>query len=245
MRISQATRIGGGRVLNGRSGVVRRLLVVIAAVIAFGPLASAAQDSTPAAVDQETAVPVTRTDLRYIVPFTPEGLNPGLTVSSMEEGACTFDSSIASGRPDAWGCTTDGGVLDPCFEQAYLPMENVAEVACFNTPWSTEVVMLTLTSPLEREKESSAATMSGAADTADEVIQAWDLPWAVELSNGDRCALMHGTLTIIAGQTVHYGCEQGGAILGEIDHAQPVWTVNYIADGAIASDLVDVAAAWS
>lgn len=224
---------------------MRRLLLVIAAVIAFGPLVAAAQDATPPAEEQGTVVTVTRTDLRYIVPFTPDGLNPGLTVSSMEEGACTFDSSIASSRPDAWGCTTDGGVLDPCFEQAYLPMEDVTEVACFDTPWSTEVVMLSLTAPLERQKDSPGATMSGAADTAEEVIQGWDLPWAVELANGDRCSLMRGTLTVIAGQTAHYGCEQGGMILGEIDHSQPVWTASYIADGAIASDLVDVAAAWS
>lgn len=224
---------------------MRRLLVVIAALIAFGPLATAAQDATPPAVEQATAITVGRTDLRYIVPFTPDGLNPGLTVSSLEEGVCTFDSSIASSRPDAWGCTTDGGVLDPCFEQAYLPMEDVTELACIDTPWSTEVVMLTLTAPLEREKEASATTMSGAADTADEVIQGWDLPWAVELANGDRCSLMRGTLTVIAGQTVHYGCEQQGSILGEIDHSQPVWTVNYLANGAIASDVVDVAAAWS
>lgn len=238
--------LGCGRVLNGRSGVVRRLLMGIAALIAFGfgPLATAAQEATPDAAEQGSAVTMIRTDPRYIVPFTPDGLNPGLTVSSMEEGACTLDSSIAGSRPDAWACTTEGGVLDPCFEQAFLPMEDVTEVACFDTPWSTEVVMLTLTAPLEREKDSPAA-MNGAADTADEVIQRWDLPWAVELANGDRCSLLRGTLTVIAGQTVHYGCEQGGAILGEIDHSRPVWTVNYIANGAIASDLVDVAAAWS
>lgn len=224
---------------------MRRLLLVIAAVIAFGPLVTTAQDVTPAATEQGADDAVTRTDQRYIVPFTPDGLNPGLTVASTEEGVCAFDSTIANSRTDAWGCTTGGGVLDPCFEQAFLPMDDVAELACFDTPWSTDVVMLTLTTPLERVKDSPAAPITGAADTADEAIQPWDLPWAVELANGDRCALMHGTLTVVAGQIVHYGCEQRGAILGEIDHSQPVWTVSYVADGDVASDLVDVVAAWS
>ena len=39
--------------------------------------------------------------------------------------------------------------------------------------------------------------------------------------------------------------EQNGAVLGEVDHGQPVWTVNYLADGDTASSLVDVTAAWS
>ena len=222
-----------------------RLLVVIAALLTFFPLTTVAQDATPSAVVSDAASATSRTDQRYIVPFTPEGLNPGLTVTSIEDGECTFGSSIAPDRPDAWGCTTGGGVLDPCFEPAYLLNEDVAEVACFDTPWSTEVVMLTMTAPLEREKEVPDGGTIGAADSAEEVIQPWDLPWAVELANGDRCSLMHGTLTVMAGQIVHYGCEQRGAILGEIDHSQPVWTASYIAEGGVASELVDVVAAWT
>jgi hypothetical protein len=49
----------------------------------------------------------------------------------------------------------------------------------------------------------------------------------------------------MAGQIVHYGCEQRGSILGEIDHTQPVWTASYIAEGGVASELVDVVAAWT
>ena len=76
-------------------------------------------------------------------------------------------------------------------------------------------------------------------------IEPWDLPWALELANGDQCTLLHGTLTVMAGQTVHYGCADGGMILGETDHSQPVWTVNYLAEGDTASQLVDVVTAWS
>lgn len=219
---------------------MRRLLWVIVALLIFVPLSTAAQDATPSAVESDAMGAANRTDQHFVLPFTPDGLNPGLTVSSIEDGECTFGSSIASGRPDAWGCSTGGGVLDPCFEQSYLPINDVTEMACFDTPWSTEVVMLTLTAPLAREKEGSDAANSAADD-----VQPWDLPWAVELENGDRCSLMRGTLTVIAGQTVHYGCEQQGSILGVIDRSEPVWTASYVANGSVASELVDVVAAWT
>jgi hypothetical protein len=76
-------------------------------------------------------------------------------------------------------------------------------------------------------------------------ITAWDLPWALELANGDECTLLHGTLTEMAGQVAHYSCADGGIVLGETDRSQPVWTVTYLAAGEVASTLVEVIAAWS
>lgn len=224
---------------------MRLLLVVVAAFMAFGPLAVAAQDATPTAGEAGDGVTPTRTNTRYVAPFTPDGLNPGLTVASSIEGTCAFDSSIAIGRPDAWGCVTEGGVLDPCFENAFVALDEAAELACLDAPWSTDVVMLTLTAPLSREKEAPDGGVAGAADTAEELIEPWDLPWALELANGDRCSLLRGTLIVLAGQVVHYGCEQGGTILGETDRSQPVWAVSYLAEGDVATNLVEVLTAWT
>lgn len=224
---------------------MRHLLILIATFITFGPFAAAAQEATPTGAGLEAGSPANRTDTRYVVPFTADGLNPGLTVTSTIEGVCDFGSSIASSRPDAWGCGTGGGVLDPCFENPFLAPDELGQLACFETPFSTDVVMLTLTAPLSREKEGPAGAMTGPADMADEVIQPWDLPWALELANGDRCSLMHGTLVFMAGQVVHYGCEQGGMILGETDRTQPLWTVSYVAEGEGASNLANVVTAWT
>ncbi|HLL51046.1 MAG TPA: hypothetical protein VK356_10300, partial [Thermomicrobiales bacterium] len=80
---------------------MRRLLILIAACMTFGPSAVAAQDATPTAVEPGANVAANRTDTRYVVPFTPDGLNPGLNVTSRTEGICTFGSSIAHSRPDA------------------------------------------------------------------------------------------------------------------------------------------------
>src|SRR4051794_30101041 len=94
-------------------GMVRRLcsglaLFLIVGLVIFGPAHVLAQDATPA-----TGSPA-RTDVRYVLPFTPDGLNPGLTATATEEGICGFDSSAALDRPDAWDCQdADGQIYDP------------------------------------------------------------------------------------------------------------------------------------
>jgi hypothetical protein len=246
--IPKSTEMCSGSVPSGRKGAVRRLLILFfVALITLGPLVASAQEATPTAAEPGASVTASRTDMRYVLPFTVDGLNPGLTDTSTIEGICDFGSSIASSRPDAWGCTTDGGVLDPCFENPFLAPDELGQLACFDTPFSTDVVLLTLTAPLPRQKEGPAgSSVSGAqATTAEAAIAPWDLPWALELANGDRCALMRGTLIFLAGQTVYYGCERGGRILGETDRSQPIWTVTYLGEGEVASNLVDVVTAWT
>jgi hypothetical protein len=91
-------------------------------------------------------------------------------------------------------------------------------MVCADSPLSTEVTVLNLTEPLVRQKEEpdpgvdpdQGMSQSAAADT----IEAWDLPWTMELANGDQCSLLRGTLTVMAGQVVHYECVNGGMVLG-------------------------------
>ena len=215
-------------------------LILVAGLVAVGHAAPVtAQDATPAA--RSTA----RTNVRYVVPFTPDGLNPGLTATATEEGVCGFASTAALDRPDAWDCIgAEDQIYDPCFENPFIPPDEPAEVACLESPFSTDVVVLTLTDPLVREKEVPEAGM-GMAQAAGVSIDPWDLPWALELANGDQCTLLGGTLTVLAGQTAHYGCRDGGTILGEVQHQDALWTVNYLAEGDAASTLVPVVAAWS
>jgi hypothetical protein len=248
--------------------VLSLIVVALLGVTALGEQPAArAQEATPEAGQSA------RTGVRYVLPFGPDGLNPGLTVTATEEGTCGFSSSAVLDRPDAWDCIGAGDqVYDPCFENPFILPDEPGEVACLESPFTTDVVVLTLTDPLVREKEAPAMQPSdgpgsgqgtgpgpgtGAgpgpgtgkglsmAQAAGVSIEPWDLPWALELANGDRCTLLHGTLTVMAGQTAHYGCEDGGAVFGEVDHSQPVWTVNYVAQGDTASNLVEVVTAWS
>jgi hypothetical protein len=216
------------------------LLILVAGFVAVGHAAPAtAQDATPAA--GATA----RTDVRYVVPFGPDGLNSGLTATTEEEGVCGFPSAAALDRPDAWDCAgAEGQIYDPCFENPFILPDDPGQVACLASPLSTDVVVLSLTAPLVRQKDVPDAGM-GLAQAAGVALEPWDLPWALELATGDQCTLLGGTLTVMAGETAHYGCTDGGVVFGEVNHRQPVWTVNYLAPGEVASRLVEVVAAWS
>ena len=216
-------------------------LILVTGFVAVGHAAPAtAQDATPAAES------LPRTDVRYVVPFTPDGLNPGLTATATEEeGVCGFPSSAALDRPDAWDCQgADGQIYDPCFENPFLAPDQPVVVACFDSPFSSDVVVLRVTEPLVREKEAPDTGMS-ITQAAGVSVDPWDLPWALELANGDQCTLLGGTLSVMAGQTVHYGCANGGMVLGEVRHEDALWTVNYLAEGEVASVRVPVTVAWS
>ena len=223
------------------------LLGMSLALTLVAPTLVVAQDATPTVepAPVEAAPSLARTDQRYFLPFTRDGLNPGLSVTGNERGVCGFTSSAALARPDAWDCIGDTNQIhDPCFENPFAERDDPGELACITSPFTTEVVLFTLSDPLVREKEAADVAGNG-SNTAMDLTDPWVLPWALELSNGERCTLLPGTVDVIAGLPVHYGCSNGGLILGEPERGRPVWTVSYLADKDVATTLVDVAVAWS
>ncbi len=220
--------------------------LTVIVILLFGITALGGQSRTRAQDATPEAGATARTDIRYVLPFTPDGLNPGLSATTEEEGVCGFPSAAALERPDAWDCTgADGQIYDPCFENPFILPDDPGQVACFDSPFTTDVVVLNLTAPLVRQKDVPDPAMEAAQDAAGVSLDPWDLPWALELANGDQCTLLGGTLTVVAGETAHYGCTDGGVVFGEVNHRQPVWTVNYLAPGEAASRLVEVVAAWA
>ena len=83
------------------------------------------------------------------------------------------------------------------------------------------------------------------ADVAETAIDPLDIPWAVELANGERCTLLTGATAAFAGQRLNYGCESGGYVIGELQRDGLVWMASFLAKDAFASDLVPVAVAWT
>lgn len=218
---------------------MRRLLVPVAALLALvlvGPPIVGAQDATPAT---SPASGLTETDSRYFLPYGPDGLKDGLTVATNDDGACSNESVEAPGRPDAWDCLgrTSDTVYDPCFENPFATPGQPVELACIASPFATDVVLFAPTAPLPRQKDGGGAAEAVASDP-------WAYPWVLELTNGERCALLPTPALVVAGQAIHYACP-GGSILGEVDRDQAVWTVAYAADGDLASSRVDVAVAWT
>jgi hypothetical protein len=217
---------------------MRHLPLLLSALVAlgtFGAMPANGQEATPG---PETAA-LARTETRYVIPFGPDGLNAGLTVRDTLNGTCIGDAIATPDRADAFACLAEGSqVYDPCFENPFAPIDEPGEVACVPDPFGTEVVLLAVENPLPRAKEAPPGQGS-------DPFAPWDLPWGLELANGDRCTLLHGTLYQLGGQTVYYSCEQNGAILGVVEHDQPVWTVNYLAAEEVVSRLVEVTAARS
>ena len=89
------------RLVERKEGVVmRRPLVALCALLVLalaGPVMVSAQEATPEAGAGATAVE--RTDIRYLLPFGPDGLNPALTVAATVEGcAGSPPSSPSIGR---------------------------------------------------------------------------------------------------------------------------------------------------
>ena len=220
---------------------MRRLLVLagIVSLLALGPIAVIGQESTPAAQPDSTAGNQTRTIPAYVFPYDSGGLNAELTVTANVSGVCGSDSLMATGRPDAWDCLgEDNQVYDPCFENPFAPQgdaDSPGEVACMTSPFTGEVVLLTLTEPLDRDKEPPS----------DNEAETWNLPWGLELAGGEQCLLLSNIEVVLAGEAIHYECMDGGTILGVVDRSQPLWTVICLADGEMVTTLADVAVAWS
>jgi len=109
---------------------------------------------------------------------------------------------------------------------------------CAESPFTGDVIALTLTEPLPSDTGNEAASLQSEQG-------AGILPWALELANGERCTLLTGATAPIAGLRLNYGCDGGASVLGDIDRSQPLWVVNYLADGGYATTLVPVSAAWT
>lgn len=240
------------------------LLAPSAASVAFG------QEATP--------VPggLDRTNVRFVLPFGPDGLLPDLRVAGEVRGTCGEQSLALFDRGDAWFCNEaeTGAIHDPCFENPFQPIDEPERLACMASPDAGEVILLTATEPLQRDKDAEppppapAAPDAGiepggpagggqagappmppppppVANEAAAALSGLDLPWALDLANGKRCGLLTGATAALAGMRINYGCADGGFVIGEVDRSQPVWVVNYYDEGTLATELVAVETVWT
>jgi hypothetical protein len=128
------------------------LLIGLTSLVGVFP--GSAQEATPAA---ET-VSAARTNLRYFLPYTPDGLAADLNVVAETSGVCLFPSLADVGRPDAWACMDldTSEIFDPCFENPFAPSDELGELVCVASPFSPDVQRFSLTEPLQRMKDLSA-----------------------------------------------------------------------------------------
>jgi hypothetical protein len=247
------------------------VLVAVSLIGGIGP--TVARQATPTAIDLAS---VPYTNVRYFLPYTPDGLAPGLTVAAEATGVCTSLSLADIGRADAWACadSTSDELFDPCFENPFASTDQPGELICSASPFSTDVIQFSLTEPLQREKDmqvedvapqeamapdqtpprkgkrdrqdpAPAEAAAPPSDSAEMAIDPLDIPWALELANGERCTLLTGATAVLASQRLNYGCESGGYVIGELQRDGLVWLASFLATDAYASDLVPVAVVWT
>jgi hypothetical protein len=216
----------------------RRIITLLFAMaLAVAWLPGAARGQQPAAA----------TEIKIFVPIAPEGtLNPGLAVRSRDSFPPPFmcqAGSITTQRPDAWRCGTD----DPCFAPAFAdPNAQNPVLTCAIAPWDTSVQILTLQAPLPSFEDCRASLHCR------EPLDLASNPWAVELANGVRCRAFTGTITILAGVGMVYGCSNpdgspaglAGTAKQGLDRSQPQWQVFYQAPGDYVLQQVGVLVAW-
>jgi len=161
-------------------------------------------------------------------PYRPGGLASGLRVEENVNGYCWAGSDTLIGRPDAWRCTANNRIYDPCFA---ADSTDPTPLACAADPWVGSVTLLTLTAPLPRDRGNTAA---GA--TRD--------PWATQLANGARCQMSTGASATIAGMRIGAACSDGTQIVGDPDRSTGRWRVYILRDGDPTLTTEEVVTAW-
>lgn len=168
------------------------------------------------------------TQVRVIVPFSPGGLIGELRVTARATGACWTASLASANRPDAWRCMSGNSIHDPCFV-GFIRSDQVA--ACVPSPWSSEVVLLSLSAPLPTDVTRPPRLLDGP-------------PWALELASGERCTMLTGATWGVAGMRVNYGCPGDVWVVGDVDRSEPTWRAFVLRSGAAVMNLLEIRAAY-
>lgn len=204
-----------------------KLAMGSALLMLLAPMVQAAPDNT-------------YTQIKVFAPWDYPGqkLHPSIKVTQELKGTC-WTGSVANPRPDAWRCTVDNQIFDPCFS-GHVVGDVGSKVACINAPWATTAVVVTLTAPLPERKEP--------APTEDAMEHS--RPWAIELADSIRCVYDHtGTMMALAGIPTSSSCFKGTTSLpdflafNDFDQRGPLWFV-FTQQGAPVLEQVPVQVAW-
>jgi hypothetical protein len=168
------------------------------------------------------------TAAHHFVAFKDGKLAAGLRVATSARGHC-WEGSIADGRSDAWRCFLGNSILDPCFSRG---LASKPYVVCPAAPWSTRVTLLRLTKPLPLSSRNKGNRAT-----------AW--PWGIVTSNRQRCLVVTGATSQIAGQWISYYCKSGGSLLGKPNRRAPTWMIFFAAKGSNHLNRVAITDAWS
>jgi hypothetical protein len=160
--------------LSARSRRPARAFVVLAYALIFSGSISPAAAQAPV-----SSLSMTETSIVHFVPPVP--------ANDTREGSCWTRSIAVPGRHDAFRCTVDNGIHDPCF---IVPPNHDRLVCDADPALKTDGFLLKLIKPLP--KSSHVARKKE--------------PWILKLADGSICEAMTGTLPAVNGQPARWSC---------------------------------------
>ena len=155
--------------------------------------------------------PITTSDSTQVIVFHPQGVP-----TREHTGSCWSTSNVLI-RDDAWRCTLNNNIYDPCFSISGTSQA----VLCGTSPLSDNTgFKLNLTESLP-------------ARGTEPLIK---YAWAFELDDGTDCIFMDGATAAFEGERVNYSCSDGWFVLGELQEGQ-IWTARKIHLSADSSSI--------
>ncbi|MCX4582469.1 serine/threonine-protein kinase [Streptomyces sp. NBC_01481] len=183
--------------------------------------------SSPSSVPSPSPT-LSRTRINTIAPWAVGGYPAeDITVTGETIGSC-WSSSEATMRLDAWRCSAESEILDPCFAPDVGPEHQV--LLCMGTG-PTRMVRLTLTETLP----GNNFHIPGGPEIS---------PIIIVLADGDTCRVMTGATTVLAEVRMNYSCENGGHLYGDPDKTDALWVISHRANGAGTSVSTPIASVY-
>ncbi len=189
---------------------------------------SGSHPSTTQAVAKVAPPAPSPTQDRIFTAVSPTG-TPTVKVTANADGSC-WEGSLLTPRSEAWRCTVNSEIEDPCFTSGY---ETV--VCPTGGPWTDKGVEVRLESPVSSLHGNTGQWPSGSPR----------IPWALQLADGSDCQLVSGATSVVDGMRQNYECRPDGLWLyGGPNRDTPVWMI--FGNGANSSELTQrpVAIAW-
>lgn len=122
---------------------------------------------------------------------------------------CESGSDIAD---QAYRCFTPNGIYDPCWLDNADPDQT--SVLCQEHPWDTRITRLKVSS-------GGLESFFGPAQPVNP-----DIPWGVQLADGERCLAVQGTHDSYQGKPVDYTCgsDYKHVLLRPLNRSSPLWS---------------------
>lgn len=146
------------------------------------------------------------TELKLFHPFI-SGEEPSVRIIQVEKGSCEEPSRRLL-RETAYRCQAAGKILDPCFVH---PLGTKTRFICPKSPWSGTGTAIQAEQPV---LYSTRAVLD----------MSKSYPWAVELSDGEKCQVLSDGL-FFENQPVHYHCTGKSFLFGHLQRCKPAWSI--------------------